>query len=74
LTIGFIVANCLSILTLTCKQKIMPAQTLKAEEYRITEDPYYQAVANEIEIFEAAYGNQLAISLRSTSSAHPFFK
>jgi len=42
----------------------MPAQTLKPEEYRITEQPYYEAVANEIEIFESAYRNQLAISLR----------
>jgi nitric oxide reductase NorQ protein len=42
----------------------MPAQTLKPEEYRITEESYYEAVANEIEIFEAAYDNQLAISLR----------
>ena len=42
----------------------MPAQTLKPEEYRITEEPYYETVANEVDIFEAAYGNQLAISLR----------
>jgi len=42
----------------------MPAQTLKPEEYRITEEPYYEVVANEVDIFEAAYRNQLAISLR----------
>jgi len=28
----------------------MPAQTLKPEEYRITEEPYYEAVANEVDI------------------------
>lgn len=42
----------------------MPAQTLKPQEYRITEEPYYETIGNEIEIFESAYRNQLAVSLR----------
>jgi nitric oxide reductase NorQ protein len=42
----------------------MSAQILKPEEYRITEEPYYEAIGNEIEIFESAYRNKLAISLR----------
>lgn len=42
----------------------MLAQTLKPQEYRITEEPYYEAVANEIEVFESTYQNKLAVSLR----------
>ena len=40
----------------------MPAQTLKPEEYRITEEPCYEVVANEVDILEAAYRTQLTIS------------
>ena len=32
----------------------MAAQVLKPEEYFITEQPYYEAIGNEIEVFEAA--------------------
>ena len=42
----------------------MSAQTLKPEEYRITEEPYYEPGGNEIGIFESAWRNKLAISLR----------
>ena len=46
------------------QSRTMLAQTLKPQEYRITEEPYYEAVANEIEVFESAYQNKLAVSLR----------
>jgi len=42
----------------------MPVQTLKPDQNYITDEPYYEAVGNEIGIFEAAYANKLAISLR----------
>lgn len=42
----------------------MAAQVLKPEEYRISAEPYYEPAANEIDIFESAYRNKLAISLR----------
>ena len=42
----------------------MSAQTLKPSEYFIPHEPYYEASADEIEIFEAAYANKLAVSLR----------
>ncbi|MDT8386123.1 MAG: CbbQ/NirQ/NorQ/GpvN family protein [Thiogranum sp.] len=42
----------------------MTAQVLKPEEYFITEEPYYEPVDNEIEIFEAAYTNQLPVLLK----------
>ena len=42
----------------------MTAETLKPDEFFITEEPYYEAVSNEIEVFETAYRNKLAISLR----------
>jgi nitric oxide reductase NorQ protein len=45
----------------------MPAQTLKPEEYCITEEPCYEVVANKVDIFEAAYANQLTISLRGST-------
>jgi nitric oxide reductase NorQ protein len=40
------------------------AKTFKPEEYRVTEEPYYEPVGNEIEIFEAAYRNQLPVLLK----------
>ena len=42
----------------------MTAQVLKPEEYFITEEPYYEPVGNEIEVFEAAYRNQLPVLLK----------
>jgi nitric oxide reductase NorQ protein len=43
---------------------LMTAQVLKPEEYFITEQPYYEPVGNEIEVFEAAYRNQLPVLLK----------
>jgi nitric oxide reductase NorQ protein len=42
----------------------MTAQVLKPEEYFIKDEPYYEAVGNEIAIFEAAYKNQLPVLLK----------
>ncbi len=42
----------------------MTAQVLKPEEYFITEEPYYEPIGNEIEVFEAAYRNQLPVLLK----------
>ena len=42
----------------------MTAQVLKPEEYFITEQPYYEPVGKEIEVFEAAYQNQLPVLLK----------
>ncbi|VAW81880.1 Nitric oxide reductase activation protein NorQ [hydrothermal vent metagenome] len=42
----------------------MTAQALKPEKYFITDEPYYEPVGNEIEIFEAAYKNQLPVLLK----------
>ena len=42
----------------------MSAKILKPQEYRITTEPYYQPVGDEIAIFESAYRNRLAIALR----------
>jgi len=40
------------------------AQVLKPEEYFITEEPYYEPIGNEVEVFEAAYRNQLPVLLK----------
>lgn len=40
------------------------AQALKPEDYYIREEPYYEPVGNEIQVFEAAYRNQLPILLK----------
>jgi len=40
------------------------ARALKPEEYFIEQEPYYQAVGDEIEIFESAYRNQLPLLLK----------
>jgi len=42
----------------------MTATSLKPEEYFIDQEPYYEPVGNEIEIFEAAYRNQLPLLLK----------
>ena len=42
----------------------MSAQTIKPEEHRISEEPYYEAIGNEVRIFESAHRNKLAIALR----------
>jgi nitric oxide reductase NorQ protein len=40
------------------------AKVLKPEEYRITEEPYFEPVGNEIEVFEAAYRNGLPVLIK----------
>ena len=42
----------------------MTAQVIKPEEYFITDEPYYEPVGNEIEVFEAAWANQLPVLLK----------
>ena len=37
---------------------------MKLETYRITTEPYYQAVADEVAIFEAAYSQRLPVMLK----------
>ena len=66
LIIRFNVSDCLSILTLTCKYKSMPAQTLKTEETRITEEPNDEVVVNEVICLDgplAATANELCASV-----------
>lgn len=40
------------------------SRSLKPEEYFITDEPYYEPVGNEIEVFEAAYQNALPVLLK----------
>ncbi|MEW5893650.1 MAG: CbbQ/NirQ/NorQ/GpvN family protein [Pseudomonadota bacterium] len=42
----------------------MDAHTLAPEEHYIRHEPYYEAVADEIAIFEAAYRNRLPVLLK----------
>ena len=42
----------------------MEARTLKPETYYIEVEPYYEPVGDEIEVFEAAYRNQLPVMLK----------
>lgn len=42
----------------------MEACAFKPEEYLIEEEPYYESVAEEIAIFQAAYRNQLPVLLK----------
>ena len=42
----------------------MSAQTLKTEEYFITDEPFYQPVADEIAVFNAAYNQKLPVLLK----------
>lgn len=40
------------------------AKTYKPEEYFVEKEPYYEPVSDEIEVFEAAYENQLPVLLK----------
>jgi nitric oxide reductase NorQ protein len=40
------------------------ARVLKVEEYLIKDEPYYEPVGKEIELFEAAYRNRLPVLLK----------
>lgn len=42
----------------------MTAQILKAEEYYIKDEPYYEAIGNEIDIFEACIPTKLPVLLK----------
>ncbi len=42
----------------------MEARALKPEEYFVEHEPYYEAIGKEIEVFEAAYRNQLPVLLK----------
>ncbi len=42
----------------------MPGHTLKTEEYFITKEPYFQPVGEEVQVFEAAYRQQLPVLLK----------
>ncbi len=42
----------------------MEAKSFKPEEYYIENEPYYESVNDEIEVFEAAYNNQLPVLLK----------
>lgn len=39
-------------------------RTFRLDEYRIEDEPYYQPTGDEIELFEAAYHNQLPVLLK----------
>lgn len=43
---------------------VVKSGTLKTEEYFIENEPYYEPVADEVNVFEAAYRNQLPILLK----------
>lgn len=42
----------------------MEAKSFKLEEYFVKTEPYYEPIAEEIEVFEAAYNNQLPVLLK----------
>lgn len=42
----------------------MSIQAIRTEENLITEEPYYEPVGNEVEVFAAAYRNQLPVLLK----------
>ena len=42
----------------------MSSTTIKIEDFALSEKPYYRPVENEVEIFEAAWNNQLPVLLK----------
>lgn len=47
----------------------MRVGTLKPEEHFIHDEPYYEQVANEVEIFDAAYRNRIPVLLKGPTVA-----
>jgi len=43
---------------------LMTARVLKPEEYYIENEPYYESIGDEIEVFEAAYRQKLPVLLK----------
>jgi len=43
---------------------VLKARALKTEEYFIESEPYYEPVGDELEVFNAAYGQKLPILLK----------
>ncbi len=52
------------MITDIAEEDAVKARILKSEEYLVKNEPYYQATGSEIEVFEAAYRNQLPILLK----------
>ncbi|MFA7388637.1 MAG: AAA family ATPase, partial [Thiohalobacteraceae bacterium] len=42
----------------------MQAELLNSTEYFVEQEPYYEATGDEVQIFEAAYANQLPVLLK----------
>lgn len=42
----------------------MEIRSIKTEEYFVEQEPYYRAVSNEIQLFEAAYRNEIPVLLK----------
>jgi nitric oxide reductase NorQ protein len=42
----------------------LKTKTLKPQAYRFEQEPYYEPVDDEIDVFEAAYGNRLPVLLK----------
>jgi nitric oxide reductase NorQ protein len=42
----------------------MTTHELKIEEFRITEEPYYLPIRDEIEVFRAAFRSQIPVILK----------
>lgn len=42
----------------------MATQELRIEEYRITEEPYYLPIGDEVDIFRAAFRTKIPVILK----------
>lgn len=40
------------------------SQEILPEDYFINDEPYYEPIADEIQVFESAYNNQLPVLLK----------
>jgi nitric oxide reductase NorQ protein len=52
------------IATPPTKEMFMQAHAFLPEEHIISEEPYYEAIGNEIELFESAYQNKIPVLLK----------
>ncbi len=54
---------------MTTKQASGTFKQLAVEEFRLTEEPYYLPIADEIELFEQAYERQIPVLLKGPTGA-----
>ena len=47
----------------------MAVESQRVEDFKLTEEPYYLPLGNEVELFESAYNSKLPVMLKGRPAA-----